>query len=60
MIEERQVTVIPQDTFTERYFNELFRFHKDEERKCPAGLQVRMSHLLKLKTNKKEVKENGE
>jgi len=51
-IEEKQVNVIPRDSFMERYQNELFRFQKGIERKCPESLQQRMNHLLPIATKK--------
>jgi hypothetical protein len=51
-IEERQVSVIPRDSFMERYYLEMYRFQKGIERKCPEGLQKMMSHLLPLATKK--------
>lgn len=51
-IQETEVSVIPTDTFMERYQLEMFRFQKGIERKCPSSLQKRMSHLLPLATKK--------
>jgi len=55
MIEEKQVEVIPTDTFMERYGIEMFRFRKDEKKRVPEGLQKRIPQLLTLVKPKKEV-----